>query len=121
MIKCIKPSINEFIENFKTNFNKENIEYIFMNGNCYHFSVILKNIFRKGKIVYNQSNNHFLFKLNNKYYDIKGEYIAIYNDNIINLKRILKKDSKYSAILTRDCIYKWNYFPNLSKEYIIKN
>lgn len=42
------------------------------NGNCYYFSVILKERFPKGKIMYDPVDNHFLFRYRGKLYDSKG-------------------------------------------------
>ena len=41
-------------------------------GNCYYFSIILKDRFPKGKIMYDPIDNHFLFKYRGKVYDHTG-------------------------------------------------
>lgn len=69
----IRPHIEQFIERFKYGFDKKAIEDCFLNGNCYHFAVILKNIYPEGEIVEDVVFNHFMLKLNGKYYDIAGE------------------------------------------------
>lgn len=43
------------------------------NGNCYWFAYILKGRFN-GQIYYEVVNNHFIVKINDKFYDWHGEY-----------------------------------------------
>lgn len=63
--------IIKFINTFKAKYKNE-IEYIFMNGQCYWFSFILKERF-KGEIYYVPVYIHFITKINDRYYDITGE------------------------------------------------
>jgi len=65
-------NITTFIENFKKASNSEVLIHIFTQGYCYHFAVILHDLF-KGDIIYNTTEGHFLLEKNNKYYDITGE------------------------------------------------
>lgn len=41
-------------------------------GNCYYFSIILKDRFPKGNIMYDPVDNHFLFRYRGVLYDSKG-------------------------------------------------
>ena len=63
--------ILKFINSF-TEKHKEPIEYVFTQGHCYWFAVILKERFN-GDIYYDYTDNHFVVKIGNHYYDIKGE------------------------------------------------
>ena len=38
-------NVIEFINNFKRDFDANYLEHVFNNGNCYHFAVILKDLF----------------------------------------------------------------------------
>lgn len=62
------------IQNFINNFKKKHkdLEYLFTNGLCYHFTSILEKLFI-GNIMYNEIDNHFAFLYNGKLYDITGE------------------------------------------------
>ena len=43
-----------------------------LTGNCYYFAVILKNRFNEGEIYYDVIDGHFVFKLNQIFYDWTG-------------------------------------------------
>lgn len=92
--------VETFISRFKFNYKKE-LEYIFTSGNCYYFAVILKDRFN-GEIYYLPIENHFISKINNKYYDITGEI----GFNEVPYKWDIYKefDRKQYEIITRDCI-----------------
>ena len=65
-------AVETFVENFKSGFDKEYLENVFTNGNCYHFSLILKSMYN-GTIVYDPHGSHFLTKIDGNYYDITGK------------------------------------------------
>lgn len=66
-------NILKFIETFKNDSGDSNtLEYIFTSGYCYHFAIILNNLFG-GDIIYNQILDHFACKINNVAYDITGK------------------------------------------------
>ena len=73
--------IEDFIENFRTKkgeFNEDtsgDIIRLFVDGYCYHFAKILENAYPYGKVCKTWPMNHFVYKYNNKYYDIEGEYV----------------------------------------------
>lgn len=101
--------IEGFIRAFKFK-NAKELEDIFTNGNCYHFSVILKQLFPCGKIVYDYLRGHFLFYYHENYYDITGKTQAD-ETSIIDI-RYMDRLEQYK--LERDCAYKgignWLYF-----------
>lgn len=63
----IKQEVLEFIRRrFKTDCN-------WLDGNCYYFSIILKDRFPSGSIYYDVIHGHFVFKYEDVYYDWTGE------------------------------------------------
>ena len=73
-------NIEEFINKFKCCNNKLDdddvgtIETLFDSGYCYHFALILKQVFPSGRIYLAWPCAHIVFGINGKYYDINGEY-----------------------------------------------
>ena len=69
--------IVDFINNFKK-MDKNSIEDIFLNGNCYWFAQILMSRFSSynPELYYLPIDCHFVTKICNKYYDISGEVIV---------------------------------------------
>ena len=55
-------------------------EFLFMNGLCYKFALILRHFYPNGLIMYSISQGHVYFKLNNLYYDIRGVHYKVPND-----------------------------------------
>lgn len=110
----IKPlPIEEFIEIFKKGFNEEELVKTFTQGNCYHFAVILKDIYPDGVIEYDYVNGHFIFNYEGKYYDITGE-VSVMDTYIFDVNKM--DQLEYYRIL-RDCVYKINYYPYVENEY----
>lgn len=101
-----EKTIIDFIDDFKS-MHKEEIEDLFSNGYCYWFSKILNLRFDNSSIYYMPVYNHFVCKINNNYYDIKGK---LEDQEKIDLL-ILWKDYIYeepldsSRVLTY-CVYK---------------
>ena len=50
--------MNEVLEFVERRFPSDNH---FLDMNCYHFSLILKDRFRSGKVFYDVINGHFIF------------------------------------------------------------
>jgi hypothetical protein len=78
--------IKKVIKEFKK-FDKDNVLIkTFTQGFCYDFACILKMNFPKGEIYFIKNRRHYVFKINNKFYDITGE---------VNIKKedILEKDT----------------------------
>lgn len=71
-------NILDFIKGFKKGHQLSVIEDMFANSKCFHFAVVLKNVFG-GDIIYDVDLNHFVLKVNNKYYDITGEIEKPFN------------------------------------------
>lgn len=99
-MKKDKDKVEEFIEKFKFIYAKE-LETVFTTGNCYYFALILKEHFG-GEIYYLQIENHFICKIENKYYDITGRIEPKESpDKWSNFKNI---DSALYKRIKRDCI-----------------
>lgn len=93
----MKEKVCKFIENYKSISNhkntKEYIELAFTNGNCYWFAFILASVFN-GEICYLPIEGHFICKIENEYYDIKG---------------CIDESSNYRM----DALYFWNEYCNI--------
>lgn len=95
--------IEEFIRVFKKGFNEDELIKVFTQGNCYHFAVILDDIY-DGNIMYDEINGHFMFKYEDSYYDIRGEVKNV--EHIQYLWKIRKNDELLYQRILRDCVYK---------------
>lgn len=73
-----------------------------ISGNCYYFSVILKNRFPEGKIFYDVINGHFIFLYNDKYYDWTGNITP--NGYLVEWEKFEKYDYIQKNIIIRDCL-----------------
>ena len=94
--------IENFIKSFKKGFNEKELIRVFTEGNCYHFAVILENLFY-GEIVYDTLNGHFLFKHRNSYYDINGKNANI-EEKYIELFDRIKMDMALYIRLYKECV-----------------
>jgi hypothetical protein len=56
-------------------------EYIYTNGSCVKFAMILREIFPEGRVLYNA--NHAVFEYDGVCYDIRG---VAYNDRYLPLE-----------------------------------
>ena len=78
--------ILEFIENFRCGlgqFTKKEsgiVQQLFENGCCYYFAKILQDAFPGGELCIPWPIGHFVYKYNDKYWDISGEYIPKQHD-----------------------------------------
>lgn len=73
-----------------------------ISGNCYYFSLILKDRFPKGDIYYDVINGHFLFKYQDTYFDWEGVNTDCYK--VIKWNEFDKYDSLQKRSIIRDCI-----------------
>lgn len=93
--------LNEVVLDFIKGF--ESAKQLFLYGYCYWFAVILSQRF-DGEIWYLPIPNHFICKINNRFYDVEGE---------VNPPRVKYKWNRYpdqleKARIIRDCINKEN-------------
>ena len=71
-------------------------------GNCYYFSLILKDRFPDGIIYYDVIDGHFIFKYQESYYDWSGE---IHPDGyLVEWDKFEQYDSLQKQVIIRDCI-----------------
>ena len=94
-----------FIKNFKRGFDKEYLEKVFMNGNCYHFALILSKLF-DGFIYYDLNIGHFITKVGTKYYDIKGEVHRVYYASLTSMSSLREREPDVYNRVINDCVYK---------------
>lgn len=94
-------NILDFIQGFNKNENNDVLKKTFTQGYCYYFSVILRERFPGGTIVYAPIMGHFLYKIQGKLYDITGEVeVDTYHDFEIYPDYLQKER------IIRDCVLK---------------
>lgn len=105
----MKDIILRFIKAFiaDTGLTQEQAEAAFLRGNCYHFAVILCDIF-KGDIVYNLYMGHFVALIGGVYYDITGEVVLNDASPMYTLEGLKLADETEYARIKHNCIHKLN-------------
>ena len=93
----------KFINDFKSSYINE-LETVFSFGYCYWFAFILKERF-DGEIYYLPIENHFITKIEDNYYDIKGR-VDISKTKCYNWNTYQEKEPIDSERLKRYCIDK---------------
>lgn len=84
--------INFFIEYFKRHDKEKAVENTFLYDECYYFAIILKERFN-GTILYD-IRGHFVTKIKDHIYDIRGDVTDIYqNIELLTLKELQKLDN----------------------------
>lgn len=73
-----------------------------LTGNCYYFSLILKDRFPSGIIYYNVILGHFVFKYEDKYYDWTGEIMP--EGYLVEWEKFDEYDELQKQVIVRDCI-----------------
>ena len=73
-----------------------------LTGNCYYFSLILKDRFPSGVIYYNVINGHFVFKYEGFYYDWTGCIEP--NGHLVEWDKFDEYDSLQKQTIIRDCL-----------------
>lgn len=94
--------IEKFISDFRDRDEKA-LTKIFTEDYCYHFSVILKAVFRGG-IFYDVVQGHFLFEFEGKFYDITGKVEP--GRVLIPFDELSNYDSEVFKRIIRDCVLK---------------
>lgn len=97
----MKEKILEFI------YRRFNEDCHWTDGNCYYFAVILKARFPNGEIWYDTVDGHFIFKVENSFYDWNGTCLQYEIDD-----RLLEH------------VYKWDEFKKIDStqyERIVKD
>ena len=90
-----------FIDHFKGS------ERTFLHGCCYWFAHILQERFYAEysvDIKYEPVEGHFITKINNRFYDIRGDVTELYRGKpMYDLYELNHDDNKYFRHLMRDC------------------
>ncbi len=73
-----------------------------ISGNCYYFSIILKDRFPNGIIYYDVINGHFIFKYNDNFYDWTGKINP--DGYLVEWDQFDKYDSLQRQRIILDCI-----------------
>lgn len=117
MEKITNPTIEQFINNFRIQNKVETVDS-FMNGNCYYFALILKNLYPHGTIEYDTLDGHFIYHYLGKYYDVYGCHTYNNVKNIVNWETYSNYDINHYIRILRDCIYKCSQDTKLSGQII---
>ena len=107
MVKGKEKEIDilQFIDKFKE-YEKDNVLVkTFTEGFCYYFALILKSRFPEGKIYY-YFPEHFVFKYQDRLYDITGDCTEMWNDQeaLYDWEEFQKIEPSISKSTIRDCI-----------------
>lgn len=94
-------TILAFINKFKEIYPAE-LEDIFSDGWCYYFAVILKARFT-GRIYYLPTENHFVCKIGELFYDING---IVVTEEAVPWDEYKYEDILHVQHIIRDCIMK---------------
>lgn len=73
-----------------------------LDGNCYYFSLILLSRFPDGKIYYDVINGHFIYGIDNKFFDWSGEILP--DGYLVEWNKFKEYESLQYEIIVRDCI-----------------
>lgn len=119
-----RPDVMDFIKNFNKMSN--DLRAVFMNGYCYHFALILSDMFN-GEILWHKGYGHIVCRIDDLCYDIEGacddytpdDYvpISILKESIESFKHRghdcdIDDDMSHCSILAGisiDDLYKWIY------------
>lgn len=91
--------MNEIIEFINRRFPEDSN---WLTGNCYYFSLILKDRFPGGSVFYDVINGHFVFKYKGSYYDWTGMVKS--NGYLIEWDKFDEYDLNQKQVIIRDCI-----------------
>ena len=91
--------MNEVLEFISRRFP---VDCDWITGNCYYFSLILRDRFPEGLIYYDVVNGHFIFKYKDYYYDWTGRIEP--DGYLVEWERFDEYDSNLKKIIVRDCI-----------------
>jgi hypothetical protein len=97
--------VEHFIYKFKF-LNPSATEDLFLYGDCYYFSVILKERFKDRVIIkYLMIDNHFVAEIDGRLYDIRGDVTDIVDQKqLIDWVEMKEFDELVYYRIIRDCI-----------------
>lgn len=91
------------VDKFLKRFHSSNdVDTVFTCGCCYWFAMILHTRFPESVIMYDEIENHFVTKINNRLYDITGDVTDTYEASVIPWSEL--KDDLLREHIIRDCI-----------------
>ena len=97
----VGKTVLDFIARFKGS------EMVFLHGCCYWFAHILQERFyaeHSVDIKYEPVEGHFITKIGNRFYDIRGDVTELYRGKpMYDLYEMNHNDNKYFRHLMRDC------------------
>lgn len=99
-----EKEIIDFINGFKKGY-EEALENVFLYGYCYYFSEILKIRFN-GEVYYMPIDNHFITRIANNYYDIRGKLNENQYTPCVKWEEYKFIDKLEVSRIYRDCIRK---------------
>ena len=76
---------------------------VYTQGACYGFYTILKAIYPNAMAYMTEKKGHIVSRIENRYYDIQGEYIDVNGDTIGGMTKLTYKQHEYweSVIATQ--------------------
>ncbi len=82
-------------------------EYVFLHGCCYWFADILEERFwseYRATIMYEPVEGHFITKIGNRFYDVRGDVTELYRGKpMYVLEELGNEEPKLYNRLMRDC------------------
>lgn len=77
-----EQEVEKFIQTIRDSFIGS--QQVYTEGSCYHFYLILKQVFPEAKAYYDA--DHIITKIGNKFYDITGEILM--NTGMLDFNRL---------------------------------
>lgn len=100
--KTKREKILFFIDNFKKYEKEDVLLNTFTKGYCYYFCLILNTRFG-GNILYDENEGHFVTKIGNYIYDIRGDITNFYK----NVSLLNEEEWKKNEEIVYGCIEKY--------------
>lgn len=91
--------MNEVLEFIQRRFAKD-CDWI--SGNCYYFSLILKDRFPEGAIYYDAIDGHFVYRHDDKYYDWTGTIQP--SGYLVEWDKFAEYDHMQKERIVKDCL-----------------
>lgn len=73
-----------------------------LDGNCFFYAQACKFAFDEGEVLYNVIEGHFIFKLQDKYYDWSGQIEP--KGVLVPWDKFEEYDAAQYKVIVRDCI-----------------
>ena len=100
----MKNEVENFINKFKY-LHPQEVEDVFLYGDCYYFARILASRFPQAIIKYMIIKNHFITEIDGRYWDVRGDITDILEkDEIVIWHEYKNIDPLHYNRIVRDCI-----------------